>query len=123
MHEIAVCCQDREFREKHFENMSYCLNHVLANEDEGIFVRDEFEPTREGGSIRGENRFVWRCADHSRYHTDPRCFEYWDAIEYIQSQFPGHELRDNKYAASLKTGDQCILDSGDYKVPFIVCTS
>jgi len=123
MHETAVCCQDIEFEAKHFEDLSYCVNHVLANEGEGLFVRDEFAPTRDGENLRGENRFVWRCADHSRYHTDPRCSQYWDAIEYIQSQFPGHKLRDNKYPASIQTGDQYILDSGDYTKPFSTCMS
>jgi len=123
MHETFVCCHDSEFEAKHFEELSYCVNHVLANEGEGFFVRDEFAPTRDGDNLRGENRFVWRCADHSRYHTDPRCSQYWAAIEYIQSQFPGHELRDNKYSASVQTGDQYILDSGDYTKPFSTCTS
>ena len=124
MHETAVCCQDREFFEQHFENMSHCINHVLCDESEGLFERDEFEPSRgDSGNMRGVNRYVWHCTDHSRYHTDPRCAQYWDAVRYLQSQLPGHKLRDNKYDPRLKIGDQYILDSGDYKVPFSPCTA
>ena len=121
MHETAVCCQDCEFFETHFENMSHCINHVLCDESEGLFERDEFEPSRgDGGNMRGVNRHVWYCADHSHYHTDPRCAQYWDAVRYLESQLPGHKLRDKTYDPRLKIGDQSryILDSGDYKVPF-----
>ena len=51
MHETAVCCQDEEFLAKHFENMSHCINHVLCDESEGLFLRDEFEPSRGDGVL------------------------------------------------------------------------
>ena len=123
MHETAVSCCDSEFLAKHFENMSYCINHVLADDSKGFFERGEFEPTRDACNLRGVNRFIWKCIDYSAYHTDPRCALYWEAIRYLQFQLPGHQLRDQKYAARCRTCDQYILDSGDYTKCFSSCTS
>ena len=43
-------------------------------------------------------------------------------MRYIQEQFVGHTLRDQRYTKSAGSGDICIMDSGDYKELFSKCT-
>lgn len=122
MHETAVSARDPVFLSRHFKALSSCVNHVLCREGYQIFQRAEFEPSREGSNVRGSNRFIWGMLDYDQFHMEPTCKSFWDAVRYIQEQFVGHTLRDQRYSKSAGSGDIYIMDSGDYKTLFSKCT-
>ena len=43
--------------------------------------------------------------DYDQFHMEPTCKSFWDAVRYIQEQFVGHTLRDQRYSKDYLRSD------------------